>query len=65
VVRQGLWILHDGCEVELIARAGETPKAHALNQSIFRKSGRRFSARKCDHKKKLERFLVQSNRKAL
>ena len=25
-----LEVLHDGCEVELVARAGETPQPHAL-----------------------------------
>jgi hypothetical protein len=27
---QRLQVLHDGCEVELVARAGEAPQAHAL-----------------------------------
>jgi hypothetical protein len=34
-------------------------------QSIFRKSGLRFSVRKCDNAKKLERFLFSDKVKPL
>ena len=30
MVGEGLEVLHDSCEVELVARAGEPPEAHAI-----------------------------------
>ena len=31
---QRLQVLHDGCEVELVARTGEPPQAHALELMV-------------------------------
>jgi len=31
---KGLQVLHDGCEVELVARTGEPPQAHALESMV-------------------------------
>src|SRR5271167_3089335 len=34
MVCEGLQVLHDGCEVELVARAGEASEAHALEAMV-------------------------------
>ena len=34
VLCQRLQVLHNGCEVELVARTGEPPQAHALESMV-------------------------------